>query len=209
MHDTAPTPALGLRDRKRIETRHRIADSARSLALEQDIDHTTIEQIAARADISPRTFFNYFDSKEDAVLGHTELDLSPETLASHLRAVAGRPAAQAVVDLAFLVFGETFGDERERETRKEVLVRFPQLMRRQVARMTTVAEAMTGAVRTVLERDPAWGPEAATPQAAEMLLGMVMTALRSAARHEGTDPDQVRVAVTALIRDTAARISAA
>ncbi|KQS09992.1 TetR/AcrR family transcriptional regulator [Curtobacterium sp. MCLR17_007] len=209
MPETAPTPALGLRDRKRIETRHRIAESARSLALEQDIDHTTIEQIAARADISPRTFFNYFDSKEDAVLGHTELDLSPETLADHLRAVAGEPAAQAVVDLAFLVFGETFGDERERETRKEVLVRFPQLMRRQVARMTTVAEAMTGAVRTVLERDPAWGPEAATPQAAEMLLGMVMTALRSAARHEGTDPDEVRVTVAALIRDTAARISAA
>ena len=42
-----------------------------------------------------------------------------------------------------------------------------------------------------------------------MLLGMVMTALRSAARHEGTDPDEVRVTVAALIRDTAARISAA
>lgn len=209
MSEPVPTPALGLRDRKRIETRHRIAESARSLAMEQDIDRTTIEQIAARADISPRTFFNYFDSKEDAVLGHTELDLSPETLDAHLRAVAGRPAAQAVVDLAFLVFGETFGDDRERETRKAVLVRFPQLMRRQVSRMTTVAEAMTGAVRTVLERDPAWGPEAATPQAAEMLLGMVMTALRSAVRHEGTDPDDVRAAVTALIRDTAARISAA
>ncbi|OIH95498.1 TetR/AcrR family transcriptional regulator [Curtobacterium sp. MCBA15_001] len=209
MSEPVPTPALGLRDRKRIETRHRIAESARSLAMEQDIDRTTIEQIAARADISPRTFFNYFDSKEDAVLGHTELDLSPETLDAHLRAVAGRPAAQAVVDLAFLVFGETFGDDREREARKAVLVRFPQLMRRQVSRMTTVAEAMTGAVRTVLERDPAWGPDAATPQAAEMLLGMVMTALRSAVRHEGTDPDDVRAAVTALIRDTAARISAA
>ncbi len=39
----------------------------------------------------------------------------------------------------------------------------------------TVAEAMTGAVRTILARDPAWGPEAATPEAAEMLLGMCMT----------------------------------
>jgi hypothetical protein len=66
---------------------------------------------------------------------------------------------------------------------------------------------MTGAVRTILERDPAWGPTAATPQAAEMLLGMVMTALRSAARHEGTEPEVVRAAVVALIRDTAARIT--
>jgi hypothetical protein len=41
-----------------------------------------------------------------------------------------------------------------------------------------------------------------------MLLGMVMTALRSAARHEGTDPDEVRSRVVALMRDTAARIAA-
>ena len=207
MPDTAPASELGLRDRKRIETRGRIAESARSLALEQDIDHTTIEQIAARADVSPRTFFNYFESKEDAVLGHTELDLRPETLEAHLETVAGEPAAQAVVDLAFLVFGESFGDEDERLARKAVIVRFPQLMRRQVSRMTTVAEAMTGAVRTVLERDPAWGPEAATPQAAEMLLGMCMTGLRSSARHEGSDPETVRERVVAMIRDTAARIS--
>ncbi|ROP72515.1 TetR/AcrR family transcriptional regulator [Curtobacterium sp. PhB115] len=209
MPDTARTPELGLRDRKRIETRHRIAEAARSLALEQDIDHTTIEQIAARAEVSPRTFFNYFESKEDAVLGHTELDLEPSTLDAHLATVAGESAAQAVVDLAFLVFGESFGDERERLARKEVIVRFPQLMRRQVSRMTTVAEAMTGAVRTILERDPAWGPDAATPQAAEMLLGMCMTGLRSSARHEGSDPEEVRARVVASIRDTAARIAAA
>lgn len=208
MPDTAPASEMGLRDRKRLETRHRIAEAARSLALEQDIDHTTIEQIAARAEVSPRTFFNYFESKEDAVLGHTELDLTPETLDAHLATVAGEPAAQAVVDLAFLVFGSSFGDEHERLTRKEVIVRFPQLMRRQVSRMTTVAEAMTGAVRTILERDPAWGPDAATPQAAEMLLGMCMTGLRSSARHEGSDPEEVRERVVATIRDTAARINA-
>jgi len=208
MPDTAPAAEMGLRDRKRLETRHRIAEAARSLALEQDIDHTTIEQIAARAEVSPRTFFNYFESKEDAVLGHTELDLTPETLDAHLATVAGEPAARAVVDLAFLVFGSSFGDEHERLARKEVIVRFPQLMRRQVSRMTTVAEAMTGAVRTILERDPAWGPDAATPQAAEMLLGMCMTGLRSSARHEGSEPEEVREQVVATILDTAARITA-
>lgn len=208
MHDSAPAPEMGLRDRKRVETRHRIAEAARSLALEQEIDHTTIEQIAARAEVSPRTFFNYFESKEDAVLGHTELDLSPEVLDEHLRAVAGEPAAEAVVHLAFLVFGPSFGDERERTDRKELIVRFPQLMRRQVARMTTVSEAMTSAVRTILDRDPAWGPDASTPQAAEMLLGMCMTGLRSSVRHDGDDADSVRTQLVATIRDTAARISA-
>jgi AcrR family transcriptional regulator len=208
MPDSATRPEMGLRDRKRLETRHRIAESARSLALEQDIDHTTIEQIAARAEVSPRTFFNYFESKEDAVLGHTELDLRPETLDAHLETVAGEPAAQAVVDLAFLVFGASFGDEHERLARKEVIVRFPQLMRRQASRMTAVAEAMTGAVRTILERDPAWGPDAATPQAAEMLLGMCMTGIRSSARQDRTDPEAVRAQVVATIRDTASRVAA-
>ncbi|MDO3699374.1 helix-turn-helix domain-containing protein, partial [Curtobacterium flaccumfaciens] len=84
MPDSATPSELGLRDRKRIETRNRIAEAARSLALEQGVDGTTIEQIAARADVSPRTFFNYFESKEDAVLGHTELDLEPATLEAHL-----------------------------------------------------------------------------------------------------------------------------
>ncbi|MGN7190557.1 MULTISPECIES: TetR/AcrR family transcriptional regulator [unclassified Curtobacterium] len=204
-----PAPTMGLRDRKRRETRRRIADAARSLALEQDLDRTTIEQIAARADVSPRTFFNYFESKEDAVLGHTELDLSPATLDAHLAEVSGRPVVEAVVDLAFLVFGDSFGDEREREHRKEVIVRFPQLVRRQVTRMTTVAEAMTGAVRTILARDPAWGPEAATPEAAEMLLGMCMTGLRSAARHDGSEPAEVRERLVTTISDTAARLASA
>ncbi len=208
MPDTAPAHALGLRDRKRLETRRRINAAARDLALEQGLDRTTIEQVAARAEVSPRTFFNYFESKEDAVLGHTELDLDPATLDAHLQTVAGRPVAQAVVDLAFLVFGDSFGDEQERLARKEVVVRFPQLMRRQVARMTTVAEAMTGAVRTLLERDPAWGPDAATPQAAEMLLGMCMTGMRSAVRHEGSDRDDLRDQVVASIRDTAGRLAA-
>ncbi len=207
MSDTAPVPTMGLRDRKRLETRRRIAGAARSLALEHDLDRTTIEQIAARADVSPRTFFNYFESKEDAVLGHTELDLSPETLDAHLQAVAGRPVVEAVVDLAFLVFGDSFGDESERVDRKEVVVRFPQLMRRQVARMTLVAEAMTGAVRTILARDPAWGPDAATPEAAEMLLGMCMTGLRSAAKGAGSDPADVRARLVATIRDTATRLA--
>jgi AcrR family transcriptional regulator len=200
---------LGLRDRKRIATRHRIADAARTLALETDIDATTIDAIAARADISPRTFFNYFESKEDAVLGLEELDLDPATLAEHVHAVTGMHAADATVQLVFLVFGDQFGDAERRRQRKEVVVRFPQLVRRQVAHMTTVAEALKGAVRTLLERDPAWGGDAATTTEAEMLLGMCMTAIRAVSRdRQPTSDATLQRRVADLVRSTAQRITA-
>jgi AcrR family transcriptional regulator len=59
---------LGLRERKKRERRRRIEDVAIGFFEQQGFDATTIEQIAANADIAPRTFFSYFDSKDDVVL---------------------------------------------------------------------------------------------------------------------------------------------
>jgi AcrR family transcriptional regulator len=59
---------LGLRERKRLDRRRRIEDVAIDLFERQGFDATTIEQIAAAADIAPRTFFSYFDTKDDVVL---------------------------------------------------------------------------------------------------------------------------------------------
>jgi AcrR family transcriptional regulator len=58
----------GLRARKRRETRHRIAEAGLSLFLAHGFEAVTLDAIAAAADISRRTFFHYFDSKEDILL---------------------------------------------------------------------------------------------------------------------------------------------
>lgn len=62
------TEELGLRERKKRERRRSIEAAALSRFEADGFDATTIDDIAAAADIAPRTFFSYFPTKEDAVL---------------------------------------------------------------------------------------------------------------------------------------------
>jgi len=70
----AGAPAPGLRERKRHETRARIAEAARGLFLARGYDGTTLDAIAAEAGISRRTFFSYFKSKDDIILFWQDAD---------------------------------------------------------------------------------------------------------------------------------------
>ncbi|MFE4974032.1 TetR family transcriptional regulator [Kitasatospora sp. NPDC056651] len=59
---------LSLRERKKLKTRQTIRREAYRMFTEQGYENTTVEQIAAAAEISPSTFFRYFATKEDLVL---------------------------------------------------------------------------------------------------------------------------------------------
>lgn len=65
------TATVGLRERKKIETRRTIKQVALELALESGPESLTVETVAGAAEVSPRTFFNYFSCKEDALVTET------------------------------------------------------------------------------------------------------------------------------------------
>ncbi|MGO4614682.1 TetR/AcrR family transcriptional regulator [Nocardia sp. 2YAB30] len=58
---------LGLRERKKLDTRRALSDAALQLAFERGLENVTREDIAARAGVSVRTFTNYFTGKYDAI----------------------------------------------------------------------------------------------------------------------------------------------
>lgn len=83
----------GLRERKKARTREAILDAALDLFDRHGFEATTVEDIAAAADVSPRTFFRYFDSKLDVVMARN-VDEGDDLEAS----VAARPAHESPVE---------------------------------------------------------------------------------------------------------------
>jgi len=62
--DVRGEPALGLRERKKLRTRATLLDAAVELCDRQGFERTTVDQIAAIAEVSPRTFSRYFATKD-------------------------------------------------------------------------------------------------------------------------------------------------
>ncbi|MBN9644800.1 TetR/AcrR family transcriptional regulator [Corynebacterium mendelii] len=74
--------SASLREHKRRATKTAIQDCATALVMDKGIDAVTVDDICAAAGISRRTFFNYVDSKESAILGDAPRELTDEEIES-------------------------------------------------------------------------------------------------------------------------------
>jgi AcrR family transcriptional regulator len=92
-------PRASLRERKKLATRRSLRRHALDLVAKRGFAHVTVEDIAEAADVSPRTFFNYFPSKEAVLFG-----ADPDRAASlRVRLVQTAPGAPALDALRIVI----------------------------------------------------------------------------------------------------------
>lgn len=157
MTECKPEPSL--RERRQVETWTQIHEAALDLALSDGLAAATIDAIAERAGISRRTFFNYFQSKEDALLGLRAPYISDE-IRERFR-VSKDPIVLRLAKLVRRTVRETSGTDvsgrKADVTRRKALVKsHPELGMRMKAHMSTVSELMVKELERA-ERDLAAG----------------------------------------------------
>ena len=113
---------LGLRERKKQQTREKIAQVALRLFAERGYDHTTLAEIAEAADVAPRTIFAYFESKEDILLCGERSFLDDLK-----RRLDERPAGTTTVDALREFLSEIPPQEEDDLLRKKVMSENPEL----------------------------------------------------------------------------------
>jgi AcrR family transcriptional regulator len=183
---TEPTPPR-LRERRKAETWAALHDAAASLAVESGVEQTTVEAIAERAGVSPRTFFNYFRAKEDAILGLREPVLDPEELS---RISTGTDLLGQVSRLLVTVARSAIG-ATDPARRRQLLARYPNLGRHKMEQMVKAESLVCGAVADLLADDPAWasGAEGFGPaETARMLVMLAGVPLRFCVTAPEFDP---------------------
>lgn len=141
----------GLRERKKAQTRARLERATVELALERNLDSVTIDEICARVPVSHRTFFNYFDCKEDALFGLHHAWSDREAVERHL---AERYRGDLVATLAEAVIHGLPTDTVDpslHEARMLIASRNPGLIRRRLSRLDDVRTGLVAAVAGLME----------------------------------------------------------
>ncbi|MFF3604174.1 TetR/AcrR family transcriptional regulator [Streptomyces sp. NPDC002463] len=112
------TPPSGLRERKKQATREALREAALRLAVERGPDQVRVEDIAAAAGVSPRTYNNYFASREQAIVSAVTEDREARIAA----AVAARPAGVRLADAVTEAVVEQYTNTGEREHKALLLI---------------------------------------------------------------------------------------
>ncbi|GAB3577258.1 TetR family transcriptional regulator [Leifsonia lichenia] len=185
---------LGLRERKRHETRAQLERATVLLVAEVGIENATVDAICASVPVSPRTFFNYFESKEDAILGMRDLPIDDAFLAQHRAETAGQSAVEQIVGLLLHVIGPAIGDTELHDARRAIVKEHPELLRRQFAQMTRMGEQLVAGASGLLSHDQAFSAFDAAERAslAELILPFCGGAIRAAVAEwvaDGTERD--------------------
>lgn len=192
MSDEAP----GLRERKKQRTRETIVDAAMTLFAERGFDATTIADVAAAADIAPRTFFGYFPSKE-AVVFHEHDELLAGFAARLRERAPGETAFDAMRAWLVDLIGTLDLDDPRRHVRRRLTDATPALAAAERANLAQFEAVLTEAVA----RDLGAAADALAPRLAAAAAIATLDALGRV--YEGGEPPSDEAA-TAIVDEALA-----
>ncbi|MER7606628.1 helix-turn-helix domain-containing protein [Nocardioides sp. NPDC127503] len=178
-------PPSNARARQKRERRLALIEAAQRLVGERGLDDVTVEEISAAAGLSTRTFFNYFDSKDDAVLGIQEIELDAEVRAEF---VSGGPSGRLMTDLEALVAGflrNAAPNIEQGERAMRLMISEPRLVQRHIAwhqRVVGELEALLAERRTAR-------PSPVDDDTIGMVAGLLMRASALAWARSGYEGD--------------------
>lgn len=147
--------SLSRRERKKLETHHNIRRVALDVALEIGVESLTVEAITEAADVSQRTFFNYFSSKEDALI--SDASAAAEKLRPR---ILNRPAHESPLQALRMAITESdplsfLHADRDRALARFRLVRDNDaLMSRQLRQFSLLERSLAEAIAERLQLDP-------------------------------------------------------
>src|ERR1700735_296316 len=128
--ESAPAPGEGLRERKKRMMRPLISDTATAMFLERGFDEVRVAEVAAACDVSEKTVYNYFPTKESLVLDREE------PLAADIRRTLGPGGAtmspiQAAVGLIAAELGrqyDAWGEDADQPDDLTMIQRFAEML---------------------------------------------------------------------------------
>ncbi|MEO5920251.1 MAG: TetR/AcrR family transcriptional regulator [Pseudolysinimonas sp.] len=173
----------GLRERKRLATRRAILMAAITVVRERGLEAATVDEIARIADVSPRTFFNYFSSKEEAIVGDGPELPGEEAQEAFVRDRS--PILPAIAALFATVITPALHDQEIILARRAITKEYPEIGGRRWASIHRFEGQLTELVaRRLADEDPAL---AADPRALTSRARLIAFITISAMRHAWLD----------------------
>lgn len=177
---------LGLRERKKRQTRQALVETALTLFVERGYDETTITDITSAVDVSRRTFFSYFKSKDDLLFADADerLELLHESFAA---STPDERPFEALRRVALETLPAT-ADElmgKHRNVRLQMLLARPDLRTKCLQRMLDAERQMAAGLHA------AFPDELSEFQAVAVTGALVSVAMRSMEDFNGS-PDKLR-----------------
>lgn len=173
---------INRREAKRLETAHRLQACAVRLTLDRGFDHWTMDDLAAAADVSRRTVFNYFAGKAEVILG-PEIEIEPVHIDTF---VAGGPTGHLFDDLVLMaheVTAEKASPDLAITAIRDAILSEPRLIALVHQRFESSALILGDAVR---KREGSDVPDARI----RLMLRLLLTCFDDALDRTALDPDR-------------------